>query len=533
MVLDSLQIAHLASLVQGDGGLLDLMEVAEGLSRHATEGLAEPRHERVVVAVLVDNGLHSICLHFLDNEAKLAVLEAPHQLLGFRLVVFRDGLRRHPFANRVGVLGKVLHQLCIRRLRLQLCLHDRPLLQAHAGRPRDGDRRRRRSVAGRDRLRTGYVDRKLLRRDGIFGLLRLLDGRLWRRRQLLLHLRLRRGRGRGLRRRFGSHSCARLSGVPAPGLAHRLAADLNGRVVLEEVLGLNPEDAVVGKLEVQGLLDRGVLLPHVALVAPVPRPLARAPRVPQLEHVPTGARDVELHGDDRVGMPLNDAEGADVLVAARVRGGAHEVVLRVVVCHHLDHVRPVLALVAAGAIGPRAVVVLVGCRVVRIAGREGRLDALPTATVQDVLVQVGGLCACEHAQGEDRVGSVNVCVGSGQLRDCLLEDAGPDLVILGEMCESWQAPGGHGDAVVHLHGHHLPLTEIEEADRVLSVNCEPVRCDHLAYHVGELAHGREGGQQPAVTQVALLQVARVHALNHVYVRELVTQALAAARARPA
>mmetsp|Transcript_59395 Transcript_59395/g.159041 ORF Transcript_59395/g.159041 Transcript_59395/m.159041 type:complete len:231 (+) Transcript_59395:1299-1991(+) len=230
-------------------------------------------------------------------------------------------------------------------------------------------------------------------------------------------------------------------------------------------------------------------------------------------------------------MPLHDAEGANVLVGPGVRTCAHDVILLVVLCHELQHGRPMLGLVARGAIGPAPVEVLV--LVVRVRGLEARLDHRPAAAVLDVLAQVGGVRACQHAQGEERVGSVDVRVGAGQLRDRLLQDAGPDLVVLGEPREERQASLAHGDAVVHHHGHDLLLAIVVEVDGVLPVLCQDIWSDQLSHLVGELAEGREGAQQPAVAQAALLQVARVHALDHVDVRELISQALAAARTRPA
>mmetsp|Transcript_106085 Transcript_106085/g.330896 ORF Transcript_106085/g.330896 Transcript_106085/m.330896 type:complete len:400 (-) Transcript_106085:329-1528(-) len=379
----------------------------------------------------------------------------------------------------------------------------------------------------------------------IFGRLGLLQGPLGRRRLrlllgllrilLLLALWLSWSRRRDLR------LCSLLALPPptvlplllAAALRHRLAADLDGGVVLDEVLALHPEDTVVGEFVVQGLLDLRVLLPHVTLVTPVPLPLARAPRVPQAQHVPAGARDVALHGDDRVSVPLDDAVGVRVLVAASVGGGAHEVGLLVVVCQQPEHVRPLLARAAGRTIGPLAVVVWVPVPVVRVVGPEGGLNALPTALVQDELPQLGGLCSCQHCQGKERIRAVDVGIAPSHLCDRLLEDAGPDLVVLAELHEARQATLAHGDAIVHLHWHHLVLRKVHELDSVLPVLRDGVGRHNRAHLGGELAHRGEGGEQPAVPQGALLDVAGIDALDHVDVRELVPQALTAARARPA
>mmetsp|Transcript_96828 Transcript_96828/g.289192 ORF Transcript_96828/g.289192 Transcript_96828/m.289192 type:complete len:268 (-) Transcript_96828:891-1694(-) len=138
-------------------------------------------------------------------------------------------------------------------------------------------------------------------------------------------------------------------------LAHVLAADHHRGVVLEEVRGFDPEDAVLAGLVVERLLDLGAYPPEVALVAPVAVPLAGAPGIPQLQQVPAGAGHVPRHGQDGVGVPLHDTKLAGVGVAASMRAAAHQVVLGVVLRHKLQDLGPLSAQVPARAIRPHAV----------------------------------------------------------------------------------------------------------------------------------------------------------------------------------
>ena len=93
--------------------------------------------------------------------------------------------------------------------------------------------------------------------------------------------------------------------------------------VLQVITKLNEEDAIVTVCEFDLLLD--LWCPQLALVRPVALPLARAPRVPQLQQVDFLALASDLMDrDERVSVTLNNTLLLPIVIAGRT------------CCHHCE-----------------------------------------------------------------------------------------------------------------------------------------------------------------------------------------------------
>mmetsp|Transcript_64013 Transcript_64013/g.187291 ORF Transcript_64013/g.187291 Transcript_64013/m.187291 type:complete len:285 (+) Transcript_64013:282-1136(+) len=273
-------------------------------------------------------------------------------------------------------------------------------------------------------------------------------------------------------------------------LAHVLATDHHRGVVLEEVWCLNPEDTIFGRLIVKCLLDLRMDAPKITLVTPVTLPLAGTPRVPQLQQVPARASDVACHGQDSVGVALDNTKLVLVGVTASMRAAAHEVVLCIILCHELQDLSPLSTRTPSSAIWPRPVHHLIGFAV-RIGRLVLRLHTDPLLGLG--LMELNEIPAArQHAQGEDRVAAADVLVGARELRDGLLSDAGPDFIIGSKPCEGGVAVLALWYAVVHNHRLDSVGGIVEKADSVLPILGQGFRVHDLPERLGEFCYGRKG-----------------------------------------
>mmetsp|Transcript_62136 Transcript_62136/g.148099 ORF Transcript_62136/g.148099 Transcript_62136/m.148099 type:complete len:230 (+) Transcript_62136:617-1306(+) len=151
-----------------------------------------------------------------------------------------------------------------------------------------------------------------------------------------------------------------------------------------------------------------------------------------------------------------------------------------------------------------------------VGAREDRVG-LVVAILQRRDADADGRLSREHLQGDGLESAIDAVVGLHELGHGLLQEARPKLVLLGGLGEAAGAIRPRalpvGQAVVD--GNHLPLLLMRcvEADVIAAVLREGVLLEEGAHPVRVLRQSREGGDQPAVAKVALLNVARGHVLE--------------------
>ena len=93
-----------------------------------------------------------------------------------------------------------------------------------------------------------------------------------------------------------------------------------------------------------------------------------------------------------------------------------------------------------------------------------------------------------------------------ELGKCLLEQRGPELLVRVRVDEGEPGVPGAGELVVNDHLYPVPVLPEPEAEHsaVSALLAETLACcKHLVQRPGLSGKGRQGGQQPAVTKLAL------------------------------
>mmetsp|Transcript_21548 Transcript_21548/g.25408 ORF Transcript_21548/g.25408 Transcript_21548/m.25408 type:complete len:246 (+) Transcript_21548:414-1151(+) len=118
----------------------------------------------------------------------------------------------------------------------------------------------------------------------------------------------------------------------------------------------------------------------------------------------------------------------------------------------------------------------------------------------------------QHLQSDGLETSVQAIVGLDQLCTSLLQEARPEFVLFGRLGEAWRAIRVWalpvGNAIID--GDHLPLLSMRavEPDVIPAVLSKLVLLEEGPHAVRVLRQRCEGRDQPAIAQIALLDVTR-------------------------
>mmetsp|Transcript_9513 Transcript_9513/g.43277 ORF Transcript_9513/g.43277 Transcript_9513/m.43277 type:complete len:480 (-) Transcript_9513:247-1686(-) len=323
-------------------------------------------------------------------------------------------------------------------------------------------------------------------------------------------------------------------------LAHVFRAQVDIVEVLEELLLGHPEDPVIALHGPERLLHARVFVPARAVVVPVPvLELAVPVRVPHLHHVEAGPGDVFERPQHRVRVPVDDAVGILGVVPGAPRAGTDDVVVRVPRGDLLEqvvrgdiavdtavlgaHVGPLHGPNGAGGFLDRAVLRL-PLVLVRVVLAEATVHAVVAATDRVHLLAPG-----QDAPRVRALPAVDLVPTAAVHRESLLQVTHPQLAVVarGGAEELARVPRVRGEALVDDHVHGLPRAEVVQRHVVLVRRFTRHVLDpaggvgeEFVHRAVELGERGDGGEQPAVADLALVDVVRVDIADDLEARDV-------------